>query len=155
MHLHLLRSLSLTSRSADDLHRRDYNHSPLSHLRFGLLTVQDDCYLSEISALVDVIDGKAPQSAILSTYADALESYKLVCRSLLCTSSPSERDGVLMRRADLGDPERRGEGVRGARRSEAVEWIRMFICMIMLVLALGQALSLVWPWPLLLLLLLL
>ncbi|GFZ43959.1 hypothetical protein JCM24511_01679 [Saitozyma sp. JCM 24511] len=37
----------------------------------------DDCYLSEISALVDVVDGKAPQSAILSTYADALESYKL------------------------------------------------------------------------------
>lgn len=97
--------------------------------------MQDDCYLSEISALVDVVDGKAPQSAILSTYADALESYKLVCRSVSVSprNCPAPVSGpcdeLLIRRADLGNPERRREGVRGARRSEAVGRIRNFICM--------------------------
>lgn len=38
---------------------------------------QDDCYHSEFSALVDVLEGKIGSEAILSSYADALETYKL------------------------------------------------------------------------------
>ncbi|WVR07063.1 hypothetical protein IAU60_004102 [Kwoniella sp. DSM 27419] len=37
----------------------------------------DDCYLSEFSAIIDVIDGTADASVILSSYEDAIESYKL------------------------------------------------------------------------------
>ncbi|KAK8864421.1 hypothetical protein IAR55_001669 [Kwoniella newhampshirensis] len=37
----------------------------------------DDCYYSEISDLVDVIDGTAEKSVILSSYEDAIESYRL------------------------------------------------------------------------------
>ncbi|WWD17283.1 hypothetical protein CI109_101723 [Kwoniella shandongensis] len=37
----------------------------------------DDCYYSEVSNLIDVIDGKADKSIILSSYEDAIESYKL------------------------------------------------------------------------------
>ncbi|RSH87388.1 hypothetical protein EHS25_003297 [Saitozyma podzolica] len=56
-----------------------YGVAPKLYVRRPVQTIftDDDCYLSEISALVDVVDGKAPQSVILSTYADALESYKL------------------------------------------------------------------------------
>ena len=42
---------------------------------------QDDCYHSELQAMINVIDGKADSSTLLSSYADAAESYKLVCRS--------------------------------------------------------------------------
>ena len=38
---------------------------------------EDDCYLHEISAIVDVIDGGADKSVILSSYQDAIETYKL------------------------------------------------------------------------------
>ncbi len=38
----------------------------------------DDCYLSEFSALIDVMDGKADSSTILSTFHDAAETYKFV-----------------------------------------------------------------------------
>lgn len=34
--------------------------------------------MSEFSAIIDVIDGKADKSAILSPYEDAVETYKLV-----------------------------------------------------------------------------
>lgn len=44
-----------------------------------ITNLQDDCYLGEFSTLIDVIDGKTDRSAILSSYDDALESYKLVC----------------------------------------------------------------------------
>lgn len=37
----------------------------------------DDCYHSEFQAIIDVIDGQADKSVILSSYADAAESYKL------------------------------------------------------------------------------
>jgi len=39
---------------------------------------QDDCYHSEMQAMINVIDGKADTSTLLSSYADAAESYKLV-----------------------------------------------------------------------------
>jgi hypothetical protein len=39
---------------------------------------QDDCYHTELQAIIDVIDGEADSSAIKSSYADAAESYKLV-----------------------------------------------------------------------------
>jgi len=38
----------------------------------------DDCYFSEFSAIIDVIDGKADRAAILSTFQDAADTYKLV-----------------------------------------------------------------------------
>jgi hypothetical protein len=43
---------------------------------------QDDCYHSELQAMINVVDGKADSSTLLSSYADAAESYKLVCHSL-------------------------------------------------------------------------
>jgi hypothetical protein len=46
---------------------------------------QDDCYHSELQAMINVIDGKADSSILLSSYADAAESYKLV--SCLFSSS--------------------------------------------------------------------
>lgn len=39
---------------------------------------QDDCYYSEISTMVDVIEGRQERSAILSTFEDAVQSYELV-----------------------------------------------------------------------------
>jgi hypothetical protein len=39
---------------------------------------QDDCYHSELQAMINVIDGKSDSSTLLSSYADAAESYKLV-----------------------------------------------------------------------------
>jgi hypothetical protein len=42
---------------------------------------QDDCYHSELQAMINVVDGKEDSSTLLSSYADAAESYKLVCRS--------------------------------------------------------------------------
>ena len=42
------------------------------------LTRQDDCYYSEFEALVGAIDGIGSAEAILSSYADAVETYKLV-----------------------------------------------------------------------------
>jgi hypothetical protein len=42
---------------------------------------QDDCYYSELQAMINVIDGKSDSSTLLSSYADAVESYKLVCLS--------------------------------------------------------------------------
>lgn len=39
---------------------------------------QDDCYFSEISTIVDVIEGRKDKSAILSPFEDAIQSYKLV-----------------------------------------------------------------------------
>ena len=42
------------------------------------LTRQDDCYYSEFEALVGLIDGTGSAEAILSSYADAVETYKLV-----------------------------------------------------------------------------
>lgn len=35
--------------------------------------------------MIDVIDGKADSSALLSSYGDAVESYKLVSNSLFTT----------------------------------------------------------------------
>ena len=43
----------------------------------------DDCYLSEAAAIVDAIEGTGPRDAILSSYEDALESYKMVHLSCL------------------------------------------------------------------------
>jgi len=40
---------------------------------------EDDCYNSEFSTLIDILDGKTGPDAILSSYADALETYKLTC----------------------------------------------------------------------------
>ncbi|RXK37337.1 hypothetical protein M231_05403 [Tremella mesenterica] len=38
---------------------------------------EDDCYLNELSALIDVIDGIASRDVIQSPYEDAVKSYKL------------------------------------------------------------------------------
>ncbi|WVF71483.1 hypothetical protein IAT40_006289 [Kwoniella sp. CBS 6097] len=37
----------------------------------------DDCYLSEVEAIIDVVDGKADKSVILSSYEDAIQTYEL------------------------------------------------------------------------------
>ncbi|WVQ67637.1 uncharacterized protein L199_005840 [Kwoniella botswanensis] len=36
----------------------------------------DDCYLTEIEAIIDVIDGKSDKSVILSPYEDAIKTYE-------------------------------------------------------------------------------
>ena len=39
--------------------------------------VQDDCFEAELRTIIDVVEGRASQDAILSPYADAVETYKI------------------------------------------------------------------------------
>ena len=49
----------------------------LSRHSVEMMLGDDDCYLSEISTFVDVVEGGLPRESILSTFSDAVESYKL------------------------------------------------------------------------------
>lgn len=63
-----------------------YNHSRVVE---STDEVQDDCYYSEFEALVGVIDGSLHKDRILSDYADAVETYKLVSPSCYTKSTIS------------------------------------------------------------------
>ncbi|EIW70969.1 hypothetical protein TREMEDRAFT_67519 [Tremella mesenterica DSM 1558] len=60
-----------------------YNTNPKLYVRRPVDVLEeipigeDDCYLNEFSALIDVIDGIAPRDVIQSPYEDAVKSYKL------------------------------------------------------------------------------
>ena len=53
-------------------------YDDLCSLSAATVFSNDDCYLSEAAAIVDAIEGTGPRDAILSSYEDALESYKMV-----------------------------------------------------------------------------
>lgn len=57
---------------------------------------KDDPYYTELSTLVDIIDGKHDKSAILTDFTDALETYKLVRLLYRC-------DGVQADDVDMGN----------------------------------------------------
>ncbi|ORY33983.1 putative oxidoreductase C terminal-domain-containing protein [Naematelia encephala] len=53
-----------------------YVRQPGSKAEVQTTFTDDDCYHSEFATLIDVIDGKADRSVILSPYEDAVETYK-------------------------------------------------------------------------------
>ncbi|WVW83941.1 hypothetical protein I302_105964 [Kwoniella bestiolae CBS 10118] len=55
---------------------RLYVRKPGTTEEVRTIFTDDDCYLSEIEAIIDVIDGKSDRSVILSPYEDAIKTYE-------------------------------------------------------------------------------
>ncbi|OCF36826.1 hypothetical protein I316_01422 [Kwoniella heveanensis BCC8398] len=54
-----------------------YVRQPGSKTEVKTVFTDDDCYLSEVEAIINVVDGKADRSVILSPYEDAIQTYEL------------------------------------------------------------------------------
>ncbi|WRT66398.1 uncharacterized protein IL334_003354 [Kwoniella shivajii] len=55
---------------------RLYIRKPGTTEEVRTIFTDDDCYLSEIEAIIDVIDGKSDNSVILSPYEDSIKTYE-------------------------------------------------------------------------------
>ncbi|EIW70639.1 hypothetical protein TREMEDRAFT_68146 [Tremella mesenterica DSM 1558] len=78
-----------------------YGTNPTLHVRrpgtnaeVATVFANDDCYYTEVAAVVDAIEGTGPKSAILSTYEDAMESYKMTWEIRLAGEAAAKARGV-------------------------------------------------------------
>ncbi|WVQ99425.1 hypothetical protein IAU59_006560 [Kwoniella sp. CBS 9459] len=54
-----------------------YVRQPGAKTEVKTVFTDDDCYLSEVEAIIDVVDGNVDKSVILSPYEDAIQTYEL------------------------------------------------------------------------------
>jgi hypothetical protein len=86
-------------------------------ISFPLTDEQDDCYYTELAAIIDVADGKADRSIILSPYEDAIKTYELVSSSRFPIYHWTQRVKTLLQTWAI---RKQGETEYQARQSKAL-----------------------------------